>query len=70
MEMGMKVRDRKVALKALSLDGLLAKRIELKEEMMRLRFKKAAGQLEGGSAYKLARRDIARIETLITLAGK
>jgi ribosomal protein L29 len=64
----MKIKDRKAALAKLSEKELVAKRLELKEEMMRLRFKKAAGQLEGVSGYKEIKRDLARVETLITMA--
>jgi ribosomal protein L29 len=65
----MKIKERKANLKGLSREGLLAKRLELKEEMMRLRFKKAAGQVDDASAYRLAKKDIARVETLITSLG-
>ncbi len=40
-------------------------RAELSEELFRLRFQIAAGQLEGLKRYREARRDLARVNTLL-----
>lgn len=53
-------------LKELSVDELAARRRVLKEESLMLRVQKEAGQLENPSRIRLARREIARIETLLT----
>ena len=38
---------------------------ELAEELFRLRFQIAAGQMEGLKRYREARRDLARVNTLL-----
>lgn len=53
-------------LRELSIDELATRRRELKEEALMLRVHKEAGQLENPSRIRQARRDVARIETLIT----
>ncbi len=58
----MKIKD----LRELTIDELAAKRAELKQEIVNLRIQAQVGQLENPSRLKLIRRDIARIETLIT----
>jgi len=50
----------------LSIEELATRRRELKEEALMLRVQKEAGQLENPSRIRQARRDVARIETLIT----
>ncbi len=53
-------------LSELSVDELAARRRELKEESLMLRVQKEAGQLENPSRIRTARREVARIETLLT----
>ncbi|MBN2675915.1 MAG: 50S ribosomal protein L29 [Alphaproteobacteria bacterium] len=57
-------------IKSLSADELYKKRDELKKELMQLRFKKNAGQLETLHHIKQVRRDIARIETELSAKAK
>ena len=44
---------------------LLARRDEAKAELFNLRFQNATGQLDNSSRIKEARRDVARVETLL-----
>lgn len=53
-------------LRELSVDELAARRRELKEEALMLRVQKEAGQLENPSRIRLARREVAKIETLLS----
>jgi large subunit ribosomal protein L29 len=46
---------------------LAARRRELKEESLMLRVQKEAGQLENPSRIRQSRREVARIETLLTV---
>ena len=50
----------------LSVDELATRRRELKEESLMLRVQKEAGQLENPSRIRQARREVAKIETLLT----
>ena len=50
-------------IRALSVDEMEAKLIELEESYFNLRFRHETGQLEKTSALKEARRDIARVKT-------
>ena len=52
-------------LRGLSRDELNAKVLELKEELFSLRFAAATGQLESHGRLREARKDIARIYTVI-----
>lgn len=52
-------------LRALSRDELNAKVLELKEELFGLRFAAATGQLESHGRLREARKDIARIYTVL-----
>lgn len=52
-------------LRELNADELAARRRELKEEALLLRVQKEAGQLENPSRIRLARREVAKIETLL-----
>ena len=58
----MKVED----VRQLTPDQLTEKIAELKKEQFNLRFQKATGQLENTARVRQVRRDIARIETVIT----
>ncbi len=53
-------------LKDLTLQELLAKSRELRQELFNLRLQQASGQLEKPHRIRQIRRDIARIETRIT----
>ncbi|MBK9697431.1 MAG: 50S ribosomal protein L29 [Propionibacteriaceae bacterium] len=52
-------------LRGLSRDELNAKVVELKEELFNLRFAAATGQLESHGRLREARKDIARIYTVL-----
>lgn len=52
-------------LRDLSVDELVAKEREFREEEFNLRFKHATGQLEKTDRLKRLRRDIARVKTII-----
>lgn len=53
-------------LRELSADELATRRRDLKEELLNLRVQKESGQIENPARIRSARRDIARIETLLT----
>lgn len=53
-------------LRELTVDELATRRRELKEEALMLRVQKEAGQLENPSRIRQARREVAKIETLLT----
>lgn len=53
-------------LRELSVDELATRRRELKEEALNLRVQKESGQLENPSRIRGIRREVARIETLLT----
>ena len=50
----------------LSMDELLTKRRDLRQESLHLRLQQQSGQLEQPSRLRLLRRDIARLETVLT----
>ena len=50
----------------LSVDELLTKRRDLRQESLHLRLQQQSGQLEQPSRLRLLRRDIARLETVLT----
>jgi large subunit ribosomal protein L29 len=50
----------------LSNDELLTKRRDLRQERLHLRLQQQSGQLEQPSRLRLLRRDIARIETVLS----
>ena len=50
----------------LSMDELLTKRRDLRQERLHLRLQQQSGQLEQPSRLRLLRRDIARLETVLT----
>ncbi|MBV6499554.1 MAG: 50S ribosomal protein L29 [Prosthecobacter sp.] len=58
----MKIKE----LRELSVDELGARRRELRQEMLNLRVQQQIGQLENPSRLRTLRREVARIETLIT----
>jgi len=51
----------------LGIDELLAKRRDLRQESLHLRLQQQSGQLEQPSRLRLLRRDLARIETELSL---
>ncbi|HCN27923.1 MAG TPA: 50S ribosomal protein L29 [Verrucomicrobiales bacterium] len=53
-------------LRELSIEELGARRRELRQEMLNLRVQQQIGQLENPARLRLLRREVARIETLIT----
>ena len=58
----MKIKE----LRELTVDELGARRNELKQEIVNLRIQAQVGQLENPSRVKSIRREVARIETLIS----
>jgi len=54
----------------LSTDELLTKTRDLRQESLHLRLQQQSGQLEQPSRLRLLRRDIARLETVLTQRGK
>jgi large subunit ribosomal protein L29 len=52
-------------LRAMSQSERKAKQIELKQELFNLRFQHATGQLENPQKLKQAKREIARVQTII-----
>ena len=53
-----------------STDELLTKRRDLRQERLHLRLQQQSGQLEQPSRLRLLRRDLARIETLLSQREK
>ena len=58
----MKIKE----LREMTVEELGAKRRELKHEMLNLRVQQQSGQLENPARLHLIRKDVARIETIIT----
>lgn len=58
----MKIKE----LRESTVEELSARRRDLKQEALNLRIQQQSGQLENPSRLKLIRREIARIETIIT----
>ncbi len=58
----MKIKE----LRESTVEELSARRRELKQEALNLRIQQQSGQLENPSRLKTIRREIARIETIIT----
>lgn len=52
-------------IKELSTDEIRAKLMNTRQELMNLRFQMVTGQLTDTSRFKVARRDIARLETIL-----
>ena len=51
-------------------DELLTKRRDLRQESLHLRLQQQSGQLEQPSRLRLLRRDVARIETVLSKRSK
>ncbi len=58
----MKIKE----IRDLSRDELKTRKRELKEEIFHLRLQQQGGQLEKPSQLRVARREIARVETVLT----
>lgn len=58
----MKIKE----IRELTLDEIGARRRELKEEIFHLRIQQQSGQLEKPSQLRTLRREIARLETVLT----
>ena len=54
----------------LTTDELLTKRRDLRQESLHLRLQQQSGQLEQPSRLRLLRRDVARIETVLSRRAK
>lgn len=61
----MKKKDFLTELRGMSADDIKAKQRELSEELMKLRFRDAAGQLDQSHRLKEVRQDIARVSTVL-----
>lgn len=53
-------------LKELTKEELLKKKKDLKEELFNLRFQHSTGQLENSARMNLLKKDVARIETVLS----
>jgi large subunit ribosomal protein L29 len=60
-----KVAESRAQLRDLSVEDLRTKERELDEEVFRLRIQKATASLEQTSKVKAARRDLARVKTIL-----
>jgi large subunit ribosomal protein L29 len=54
----------------MSTDELLTKKRDLRQESLHLRLQQQSGQLEQPSRLRLLRRDVARVETILTQRAK
>ena len=54
----------------MSTDELLTKRRDLRQERLHLRLQQQSGQLEQPSRLRVLRRDVARIETILSKRAK
>ena len=54
----------------MSTDELLTKKRDLRQESLHLRLQQQSGQLEQTSRLRLLRRDVARIETVLSKRAK
>ena len=54
----------------MSTDELLTKKRDLRQESLHLRLQQQSGQLEQPSRLRLVRRDVARIETVLSQRAK
>ena len=54
----------------MSTDELLTKKRDLRQESLHLRLQQQSGQLEQPSRLRLLRRDVARIETVLSTRRK
>ncbi len=54
----------------MSTDELLTKKRDLRQESLHLRLQQQSGQLEQSSRLRLLRREVARVETVLTERNK
>jgi large subunit ribosomal protein L29 len=54
----------------MSSDELLTKKRDLRQESLHLRLQQQSGQLEQSSRLRLLRREVARVETVLTERSK
>ena len=54
----------------MSMDELLTKKRDLRQESLHLRLQQQSGQLEQPSRLRLLKRDVARVETVLTQRSK
>ncbi len=59
-----------IELREIDADGLRAKAAETEDELFRLRIRKAMGQLEKPVALRDARRNLARVKTVLREKAK
>ncbi|MBP7776066.1 MAG: 50S ribosomal protein L29 [Acidobacteria bacterium] len=59
-----------IELREIDADGLRAKAAEIEDELFRLRIRKAMGQLEKPVALRDARRNLARVKTVLREKAK
>lgn len=52
-------------LREMSLDEMMRKELDLKQELFNLRFQHGSGQLENTSRLQSVKRDIARLKTIL-----
>jgi len=59
-------------IREMTIDAIQARLDDVKEELMRLRFQQATGELTDTSRMRITRRDIARLNTILKerLAGE
>ncbi len=62
----MKFKD----IQEMSTDELLTKKRDLRQEGLHLRLQQQSGQLEQSSRMRLLRREVARVETVLTERNK
>ena len=53
-------------LRNLNRDELIVKELQLKEELFKLTYQRKIGRVEKPHRFKLLRKDVARIQTLLT----
>lgn len=61
----MKTKEYQKEIKGMSRSDLVARAKSLAEEIMRLRFRKATGQLEGSHMVGQLKRNLARVKTAL-----
>ena len=66
----MKMKDYREELQAKTTEELQAQLVDAKKELFNLRFQNATNQLDNTSRIKDVRRNIARIQTVITQKSK
>ena len=57
-------------IRALSADEITTKIADTREELMKLRFQQVTGQLTDTSRLRILRREVARMETVLTQMSK